>query len=135
VVSGLISKHGLSHQLLLLWRRRQFTLVLTPDLRIEYERVLARPGFVLQYGLTPEQRAAFLRRLQANALHVRPKRTMPLSVRDPKDTMVLAAAFGGKAAYIVTGDVDLLDLAGDPRLGILQIVTVRAFLDLMASSD
>jgi putative PIN family toxin of toxin-antitoxin system len=110
-------------------------LVLTPDLRIEYERVLARPEFAMQYGLTPEQRAAFLRRLQANALHVRPKRTMPLSVRDPKDTMVLAAAFGGKAVYIVTGDIDLLDLAGDPRLGNLQIVTVKVFLDHMASSD
>ena len=134
-VSGLISNRGMSHRVLLAWRRREFILVLTPELRTEYERVLARPEFAQRYGLTAEQRAAFLRRLQANALHVRPKRTLPLSVRDPKDNMVLAAAIGGKAGYIVTNDNDLLDLASDPRLGELRIVTVRAFLDVLAESS
>jgi predicted nucleic acid-binding protein len=49
--------------------------------------------------------------------------------------MVLAAAIGGKAGYIVTNDNDLLDLASDPRLGELRIVTVRAFLDVLAESS
>ncbi|HEX5501645.1 MAG TPA: hypothetical protein VFW96_03425 [Thermomicrobiales bacterium] len=48
--------------------------------------------------------------------------------------MVLAAALGGSADYRVTGDDDLLALAGDPRLGALRIVTVRAFLDLLADA-
>ena len=134
VVSGLISNRGLPHQLLLAWRRRRFTLVLTADLRTEYERVLARLEFARQYGLSPAQRIAFLRRLHANALHVRPKRTLPVTVRDPKDTMVLAAAFGGKADYIVTGDTDLLDLSGDLGLNRLQIVTVRVFLERLTDA-
>jgi putative PIN family toxin of toxin-antitoxin system len=31
-------------------------------------------------------------------------------VRDPKDEMILACAVGGKAAYIIRGDLDLLDM-------------------------
>lgn len=56
---------------------------------------------------------------------------LPVSVRDPKDEHILAAALGGEADYLVTGDQDLLVLAGDPRLGSLQIVTVAAFMDIL----
>jgi predicted nucleic acid-binding protein len=52
-------------------------------------------------------------------------------VRDPKDQMLLDAALGGKAEYIVTGDRDLRDLAAHSQLGALQIVTARQFLDVL----
>lgn len=46
--------------------------------------------------------------------------------------MILAAALGGGADYVVTGDADLLVLNGDPRLGNLRIVTAGDFLALLS---
>jgi predicted nucleic acid-binding protein len=80
----------------------------------------------LQYG-------SLLRRLAVQAILVLPNNELPLPVRDVKDEPILAAAFGGQADYIVTGDKDLLVLDGDPRLGKLRIVTARAFLDVLAA--
>jgi hypothetical protein len=48
--------------------------------------------------------------------------------RDPKDNPVVACAVEGRAGYIVSGDLDLLDL-GEHR-GI-QVVTPRRFLELL----
>lgn len=47
-----------------------------------------------------------------------------VDIRDPDDALVLAAAAVGKAAVLVTGDTDLLDLA--PMDG-LEILTPRDF--------
>ena len=66
---------------------------------------------------------------------VTPSETIPVAVRDPKDTHLLAAALGGNAAFLVTGDADLLVLNGDPALGPLRIVTARAFLDDLARRE
>jgi predicted nucleic acid-binding protein len=56
----------------------------------------------------------------------------PLLVRDPKDDMILAAAIGGNADFLVTGDADLLVLANDPKLGHLRIVSPSEFLSLLS---
>jgi hypothetical protein len=52
-------------------------------------------------------------------------------VRDPKDEQILGTALASDADYLVTGDEDLLELAGDPRLGTLTIVTVVDFLAIL----
>jgi predicted nucleic acid-binding protein len=70
--------------------------------------------------------------LDALAVPVTPRRRLPVHIRDPKDERVLAAALGGRADYLVTGDDDLLVLNGDPRIRTLKIVTVREFLDLLS---
>lgn len=44
---------------------------------------------------------------------------------------MLALALDSKADYLVTGDEDLLVLAGDERLGSLAIVTVAEFLRIL----
>jgi putative PIN family toxin of toxin-antitoxin system len=106
----------------------------SPLLREEYARVLPRPKFRRAYGLTPEVVADLLALIDARAVAVAPAAQLPVEVRAPKDTMVLAAALGGAADYLVTGDEDLLALAGDPRLGTLRIVTARAFLDALRGS-
>jgi len=52
--------------------------------------------------------------------------TMPPELRDPKDLMVLAAAVGGEADAIVTGDKDLLALGefrGIPILDVSEVLT------------
>ena len=69
--------------------------------------------------------------LQARLVHPLPRDALPIHCRDPKDDPVLACALGGHADYIVTGDADLLELAGHPDLGALRILTPRVFLTLL----
>jgi len=52
----------------------------------------------------------------------------PTILRDPDDDAVLAAALGGQAQLIVSGDRDLLDLR---QFRSIPIVSVNAALDVI----
>ena len=47
--------------------------------------------------------------------------------RDSNDDHLLTAATSGRADFLVSGDIDVLELAGDARLGNLRIVSPRDF--------
>jgi putative PIN family toxin of toxin-antitoxin system len=130
-VSGIILKRGLPHDLLARWRDGGFVLLISDDQYVEIENVLARQEIMGKYGVSENERTELLQLILAIATHVIPHPTLPLEVRDPKDAMILASALSGEADFLVTGDDDLLVLAGDSRLGHLQIVTARAFLNLL----
>jgi len=49
----------------------------------------------------------------------------PVEVRDPDDEVVLASAIAAEAEILVTGDSDLLDIAG--QFESLRIMTPRTF--------
>lgn len=127
-VGGTISERGAAFQLLEFWRAGTFRLLISSDQVAELEDVLSRERIAQRYNITPERRAALFQMIDTTAKRVRPRRRLPVSVRDPKDEKILAAALAGRADYLVTGDEDLLELRHDPRLGTLQIVTVGEFL-------
>ena len=58
----------------------------------------------------------------------RPAEILSVAIRDPDDAWVLASAVAGAADVLVTGDKDLLDVAKEAPLRILD---PRAFWDLM----
>ena len=128
VVSGLILERGVPSELIAALRAGRFLLVISEPIRLEYERVLARPRFATKYGLTGAEVASFLSFLDTVAVRVAPRRRLPVSVRDSGDDIILAAALGGRAEYLVTGDADILALRDDPRLRGLRILTAREFL-------
>jgi putative PIN family toxin of toxin-antitoxin system len=131
VVNGLISQRGAPHQLVLAWRIGAFQLLISDQLLAEFETVLTRPKLVEKYRLSSFASLTFHGLVQTAALRVQPIRTLPVNIRDPKDELVLAAALGGKADYLVTGDNDLLVLSEEPALRPLRIVRARLFLDLI----
>ena len=135
VVSAFLSKRGAPHALLTALQEGAFHLVLSPSLREEYEQVLARPIFTQRFNLSTEEVGAFFRFLDRRAQLVTPDEPYRVAVRDPKDEHVLATALDGDADFLVTGDVDLLTLAGDAQVGALRIVTVRAFLDALTDEE
>ena len=74
----------------------------------------------------------YLHVLSLHADTIQPPRLGKLVSRDPKDDAVLATAMAGRAAYLVTGDKDLLVLK---KFGKVQIVTPRIFWEKVASGD
>ena len=103
--------------------------------RDELADVLHRPAIAQRYGVAEDEVSALLFLVDVRAVHVAPQRRLPLAVRDPKDTHLLSAALGGHADYLVTGDADLLELHGDPRLRTLRIITPRAFVEVLESQS
>lgn len=133
VVSSIISNRGAPYQLIRSLYDGKFGIVITESIRDEYADVLSRP-FLTRFGdIAQNDIAAFFRFIDRHALFVSPfdVEDLPLLVRDSKDNDLLAAAFGGQVDHLVSGDNDLLVLAGDPLLGRLQIVTARQFLDII----
>lgn len=100
-------------------------LVLGETVLVELHRVLGR-----KVRLAPKTVAeldAFLRRQGAV---VRGGRLLRLKVRDPSDRRILAEAVAGRADVLVTGDRDLLVLAGRAPVPILS---PREFWDRVGS--
>ena len=84
----------------------------------ELVRVLAYP----KLGLTAELSEAILTHYMEHAEAVKQPRTrakLP-KCRDPHDEMFLRLAYAAKADALVTGDDDLLSLAGESRIAILM---------------
>lgn len=133
-VSSAMSPLGSPGKLVDAWDERRFRLLLSDRQRTELIDVFARPGLARRFRLPQKERDELLNRLakaEAVPLHLR----VTVAVRDPNDEHILAAALGGEADFLVTGDDDLLSLAGDPRLGALRIVTVVEFLTILTDSD
>ncbi|HET9234819.1 MAG TPA: putative toxin-antitoxin system toxin component, PIN family, partial [Candidatus Eisenbacteria bacterium] len=126
-ISGVISPHGSPNRLLRALRERRLELLLSQYQYAELVDVLTRPKFAQNERITLQELTDLLARLDL-ATRVNPTPTVPVPLRDPKDEPILAAALGGAADYLVTGDNDLLIHQSDPRLGNLRIVTVLQFL-------
>jgi putative PIN family toxin of toxin-antitoxin system len=134
-VSGIIAPLGKPRALLSAWHQGAFDLIVSSFQKRELARSLARPRIAAKYGVLDERRAELLRAIDDDAVEVVPLAELPLPVRDPDDERILGAALAAQAGYLVTGDKDLLVLAGDPRLGALEIVTVTEFLAVLAERE
>lgn len=96
------------------------------------EAVLAELGPVLlrKFRVAPDlakETDEFLRR---EAEVIGPAPALGIAVRDKDDVAILEQAVAGAADVLVTGDQDLLEIAGKPPL---RIVTPRGFWDLLRS--
>jgi uncharacterized protein len=72
--------------------------------------------------------AAFESLLRDQVVVPRPAQPHPLPIRDVADRWVLASAVAGNSDVLVTGDADLLDMAGRAPLRILD---PRGFWDVL----
>lgn len=135
IFSGLTREHGTTFEILEKWRAGTFGLVISGAVVTEYRSVLSRPSFVSRYASATDAKNAFFNELLDNSFVSTPPLQSPVVCRDPKDTKFLLAALGAPDSFLVTGDDDLLSLAGDPRLGALRIVRPRAFLNFLTNDD
>ena len=102
LVAALRSDRGASRQLLLAALDRQFELLLSVPLILEYEAVLTRPQHLTASGLSGADVKQVLDDLAALARPVRLAFRWRPRLSDPDDDMVLETAINGSATAIVT---------------------------------
>ncbi len=128
LLSGLLSKNGPPGQIVDAWLDGRFTLVTSLYLVEEINHVLTYPRLVKRLRLSPEEQKAFLAALLTKAEVVPGHLRFPGATRDPKDDSVIACAVEGTAAFIVSGDEDLLTLQSYAGI---HIVTPSEFLKIL----
>lgn len=128
VVSGTISSSGAPFEVLEAWRHRRFTLVTSPQILREVERVFGYPRIRKTYGLDQETIERVGARLAKYALVTPGELAIDAIEEDPADDLFLACAVEGDADLIVSGDSHLLDLT---TFRGAEILTARRFLSVL----
>lgn len=124
VVSALLFQ-GLTARLVNLWQRGTLKLLISGPIVEEYLRVFSYSKF----DLTEKEIKALLHEeilLYAETVTKCSLSGIPF-LQDPHDRKFLACAKAGKAAYLITGDKELLDLGS---LGKTRILNPAEFLKL-----
>ena len=101
LVMTLRSRRGASFRLLSELPAKDFQIVLTIPLYTEYQDVLSRPQ-ILELGYTPNDIKELTRYLASISHKQEIYYLWRPWLKDPKDDMVLEAAFASQSEYIVT---------------------------------
>jgi putative PIN family toxin of toxin-antitoxin system len=131
IISALLSPSGPPATIIDHWRAEDLDVVTSPPLLDELERVLHYPRVLKRLRWTSAEIEEFIQDFQAVATVVEPQMTLNVIKQNPPDNRVLECAVAGAAAYIVSGNADLLD----PKTysGIV-ILNPAAFLRLLRQS-
>lgn len=125
IISGLLSAQGTSAHILRAFRDGEFEIVICAQLLAELARALAYPK--LRKHISEREATATLAWLQKTAVFLPdPDQAPPYRSKDPGDDYLVALAAAGRLA-LVSGDKDLLDLAGQ-----IPVFTPREFLDMLS---
>jgi putative PIN family toxin of toxin-antitoxin system len=119
LVSGLAYPASLPGRILNAWRRGSLDVVLSRYILDEMVRVLPR---LRRISLTPSEIRDVADSFLFLAEMVEPSAELDEGLRDQADQLVLGTLRAAQADYLVTGDKDLLALAGK-----YSIVTPAAF--------
>jgi putative PIN family toxin of toxin-antitoxin system len=111
VLSALIFRKGRLSIFRELWQAERFNLLISNDTATEFMRALAYPKFKLS-GLEQEELWADYLPYCTVVNIPNPPPDTP-KCRDPADIPFFKLALAGHADYLVTGDKDLLILAGE----------------------
>ncbi|MGH8248411.1 MAG: putative toxin-antitoxin system toxin component, PIN family [Gammaproteobacteria bacterium] len=128
-----MSKRGPAYQALKLVEDQEIELLLSDAILSEVAEVLNRPQFRAKFpGLNDEVVSQFLSHLRSVGFLVEAVPDAVQLLRDPDDEPYVNLAIAAKARYLVTRDLDLLDLptanSGLELPPDLRILTPVAFL-------
>ncbi len=111
----------------------QIPILWTTEIFDELETTLAKAKLAPQMNLVSKTPLQIVAEVRKKIILVHPYSDVTDSkLRDPKDLMILAAAVGGLASHVITGDKDLLYLV---TYRDIAIVTATKFLELMNELD
>jgi putative PIN family toxin of toxin-antitoxin system len=117
MVAAILSDLGASRRLLVAALHREFQMLVSTSLLIEYEAVMTRPRHLAASRLSEGDVAVLLDSVAASTVPVRLAFHWRPLLRDPDDDMVLETAINGQADAIVTFNVRDFAATGD-RFGV-----------------
>ena len=124
IISAALSRHGTPAHVFRMWTEGAYELVCSPELLDELRRALAYPK--LARHIHPDEAADLIMLLRTEASNTSDPRPQPtVSSVDPGDDYLIALAEGTRSV-LVSGDRDLLDLAGR-----IPVYSPRDFLNLL----
>lgn len=129
VLSALVFPNGRLAPLRVAWQQARCLPLVSRTTTRELLRVLAYPKFHLAEEDQRELLADYLPYCEIVRIPVKPPKTP--ACRDPDDLPFLQLAVAGKAGVLVTGDRDLLAVAGKM---ICPIVSAEAFIAFLAGA-
>jgi hypothetical protein len=131
-VSSLLKPHSNSAEIVRLVSVGGLTLLLSPAILDELQRVLVYPRIKKLHRRTPEEIERFLRTLEKISVVTPGMLSVSTVADDPSDNVYLACAVEGSADFIVSGDHHLTDLK---TFRGIPIVNAATFLKLIAEHD
>jgi hypothetical protein len=130
IISALLSPSGPPAEIINHWEADQFEVVTSPPLLGELERALRYPRVKKYLKRSPDEVAAFIKRLRRVARVVEPQLALEVIEEDPADNRVLECAVAGEASYIVTGNDHLLKIKKYKEIVILKPAEFLTLLNL-----
>jgi len=109
----------------------RYTWIVSPSIVDEYLEVLRRPRIVRKYRDVETRNLAAMLDLIATAVVVQPV-SIPAICRDPEDNKFLAAAMAGSARFIVTEDLDLLDIGIYEKI---ELISAETFVLMLEAAE
>jgi len=131
-VSLLLKPHSNPAKVVRLVYEGDLTLLLSPAILDELQRVLSYPRIKKLHHRTPEEIERFLRTLEKIAVMVPGILSVSAIIDDPSDDIYLAYAVEGSADFIISGDHHLTDLK---TFRGIPIVNPATFLRMTAEQD
>jgi len=132
LISAALVANSPPDKLIRAWLKKEFILIISLEQLEEIRDVSKRKKFKAR-PLFTKSITELIENIKYVAETMEPlsKKNLPLHVRDIEDDFMIAAALGGDADYLITGDEDLLMLNGNPLLGKLRIISARDFLKIL----
>jgi hypothetical protein len=112
LMSGLMLPDSTPGKIVAAWRKRNFYLVVSEPMLEEIARVLAYPKIKKRLNWDDETISRYVALLRFEAETVNVVGVEAKVPADPDDNHLLAALFASKADWLITGDSDFNELAG-----------------------
>jgi hypothetical protein len=128
LVSGLISHKGPPGQILDAWLAGDIQLFVPQQILGELRRVLQYPRIIKRLAI--EQATGLLEKLGTDAEMVLVTIKLDVLTCDPSDNIYLECAVQARADYLVTGNSEHFEEAGNMYMGV-HIITPRTFLEIL----
>jgi hypothetical protein len=126
IVSYLLTQGETISRLIDHWEQGHFTYLISPAMLGELREIVYRLRLRQHMAVDP---AVLLDLIEADAEIVPGELVLSGVCRDPKDDPFIACAVEGQAAYLVTGDTDLLDMTAYQGVTIIRVYDFVNLLD------